>query len=98
MSLCHSPITSVPRIVELAQRIAINTSKVSGYLAANNLPQPSFDLDTSPYGPVQKNAAPEIIGLHESVLEDAVELQHLMLGPRDYLVSCFNVGWDLDPL
>lgn len=89
---------SVPRIVELAQRIAINTSKVSEYLAANNLPQPLFDLDTPPYGPVQKNAAPEIIGLHESVLEDAVELQHLMLGPRDYLLSCFNIGWDLDPL
>ncbi|KAI1345901.1 S-adenosyl-L-methionine-dependent methyltransferase [Xylaria sp. FL0043] len=78
-----------PRIVELAQRIATNTAKVSEYLTANDLPQPSFDLDTPPNGPVPKDAAPEIIELHQSVLDDTVELQHLMLGPRDYLVTGF---------
>ncbi|KAI1775119.1 S-adenosyl-L-methionine-dependent methyltransferase [Hypoxylon cercidicola] len=77
---------STPRIVELAIRIAANTSKVSDYLAANNLPQPSFDLDTPPYGAVPKDA-PEIEALRQSVLEDTSELRHLMLGPREYLLS-----------
>jgi hypothetical protein len=76
----------VPRIVELAARIASNTSKVSDYLVANNLPQPSFDVDAPLYGAVPKNE-PEIEALRLSVLEDTAELRDLMLGPRDYLYS-----------
>ncbi|KAI1366337.1 S-adenosyl-L-methionine-dependent methyltransferase [Xylaria arbuscula] len=81
---------AVPRIVELAQRIAANTTKVNDYLAENNLPQPSFNLDARLDGPVPKDAAPEITGMRQSVIEDTVELQHLMLGPREYLTSCFT--------
>jgi hypothetical protein len=77
---------SVPRIVEVATRIATNTSIVSEYLAANDLPQPSFDLDTPLYGVVPKDA-PNIEALRQSVLADTAELRHLMLGPREYLFS-----------
>ncbi|KAI2615091.1 S-adenosyl-L-methionine-dependent methyltransferase [Hypoxylon sp. NC1633] len=77
---------SPTRIVELATRIAANTSKVSDYLAANNLPQPSFELDNPPYGAVP-NDAPDIEALRQSVIEDTAELRHLMLGTRDYLFS-----------
>ncbi|KAI1180010.1 S-adenosyl-L-methionine-dependent methyltransferase [Nemania sp. FL0916] len=82
---------SAPRIVELAQRIANNTSKVSEYLTANELPQPSFDIDAPLYGPVPRDAEPEIVNMRQSVLEDIEELQHLMLGSRDLLATyCFN--------
>ncbi|KAF3025036.1 hypothetical protein E8E14_014352 [Neopestalotiopsis sp. 37M] len=75
---------SDPRIVELATRIAANTSKVSEYLTANNLPQPSFAIDAPLYGAVP-NDAPDIEALRLSVLKDTTELRDLMLGPRDYL-------------
>lgn len=78
---------SVPRIVELATRIASNTTKVSDYLTASNIPQPSFDLDTPPSGAVPRNAPGEIVALRDSVLEDTAELRHLMLGPKDYLFT-----------
>ncbi|XXH00700.1 hypothetical protein Hte_007050 [Hypoxylon texense] len=77
---------STPLIVELALRIAANTSKVSDYLATNHLPHPTFDLDTPPNGAVPKDA-PEIEALRQSVLEDTAALRHLMLGPREYLFS-----------
>ncbi|KAI8944221.1 S-adenosyl-L-methionine-dependent methyltransferase [Xylaria longipes] len=81
---------SVPLIVELASRIATNTSKVSEYLARNNLPQPSVHVDTPPYGPLPKDTPTEIVDLRQSVLDDTAELQYLMLGPRDYLFSNFS--------
>lgn len=83
---------SVPRIVELAQRIATNTSQVNEYLTVNNLPQPSFSPDGPLYGPVPKDAPPEIIDLNQSVLDDTTELHQLMLGPRDYLMHSFPVS------
>lgn len=81
---------SAPRIVELATRIASKTTKVSNYLTANNLPQPSFDLDTPPLGPVPRDAPEEIVALRESVLEDTAELRHLMLGPKEYLSTFYH--------
>lgn len=76
---------AVPYIVELATRIASNTSKVSQYLAANNIPQPSFDLDT-PVSPVPREAS-EIEALRQAMIKDTSELRTLMLGPRDFLFS-----------
>lgn len=76
---------AVPYIVELATRIASNTSKVSDYLASNDLPQPSFDMDT-PLNPVPREAI-EIEALRQAVLRDTSELRSLMLGPRDSLFS-----------
>ncbi|KUI59276.1 6-hydroxytryprostatin B O-methyltransferase [Cytospora mali] len=78
---------STPRIVELARRIATNTAKVSDYMTANNLPQPSFDLDTPSFGAFPRDAPDDIVASGQSVLEDTAELRHLMLGPRAYLSS-----------
>ncbi|ROV99193.1 hypothetical protein VPNG_08247 [Cytospora leucostoma] len=78
---------SVPRIVELATRIANSTSKVSDYLTANDIPQPSFKLDNAFPGTVPQDAPAEIVALRQSVLEDTAELRNLMLGPRDYLLN-----------
>ncbi|KAI1123475.1 S-adenosyl-L-methionine-dependent methyltransferase [Nemania abortiva] len=77
---------SVPRITELSARIAANTSKISEYLSANNLPYPSFGCDTPLYGAIP-NDAPEMQALRQSLIDDTAELRHLMLGPRDYLTS-----------
>ncbi|KAI1452634.1 S-adenosyl-L-methionine-dependent methyltransferase [Annulohypoxylon moriforme] len=77
---------SPPRIIELATRIATNTTKVSDYLASNNLAQPSFDINAPLYGILPKDAT-EIETLRQSVLSDTAELRDLMLGPRDYLFS-----------
>lgn len=76
---------AVALIVELANRIAINTSKVSEYLAANGYPQPSFDVDT-PASPVPRDAR-DIEALRQAVLRDTAELRSLLLGPRDSLFS-----------
>lgn len=86
----------VPYIVGLATRIALNTSKVSDYLAANNLPQPSFGLDTPP-SPVPRDAV-EIEALRQAVLEDTAELRSLMLGPRDLLFSAGSMVKTSQPL
>ncbi|GAW15863.1 hypothetical protein ANO14919_052850 [Xylariales sp. No.14919] len=77
---------AVPYIVTLATRIAANTSKVSDYLTANNMPQPSFDADAPLYGAVPETV-PEMAALRQSILQDTAELRDLMLGPRDYLFS-----------
>lgn len=87
---------AIPYIVELATRIASNTSKVSDYLAANNLPQPSFELDTPP-SPVPRDAV-EIESLRQAVLRDTAELRSLMLGPRDSLFSVGSLVITLLPL
>ncbi|KAI0199447.1 S-adenosyl-L-methionine-dependent methyltransferase [Astrocystis sublimbata] len=77
-------------IVELANRIATNTAKVSEYLAQNNLSQPSANVDTPPYGPLPKDTPSDIVELRQAVLDDTAELQYLMLGPRDYLFTNFT--------
>ncbi|KAJ8130720.1 hypothetical protein O1611_g2906 [Lasiodiplodia mahajangana] len=76
----------VPHIVALATRIAANTSKVGEYLTANNMPQPSFDVNAPLYGAVPETV-PEMANLRRAILQDTVELRDLMLGPRDYLLS-----------
>jgi len=77
---------SISRILELSTRIAANTSKVSDYLTANNLPLPSFDID-GPFESAVPKDATEIEAARSAVIEDAQELRRLMLGPREYLMS-----------
>ncbi|KAI1076986.1 putative O-methyltransferase [Whalleya microplaca] len=72
------------RILELSVRIATNTAKVNDYLAANNLPQPSFDIDAPSQFSINE---PEIAAARQAVLHDCLELRDLMLGPREYLTS-----------
>ncbi|KAI1117049.1 S-adenosyl-L-methionine-dependent methyltransferase [Nemania sp. NC0429] len=77
---------AVLHIVGLATRITANTCKVGDYLAANNMPQPSFGIDAPLYGAVPESA-PEMAALRRSIIEDTTELRDLLLGPRDYLFS-----------
>lgn len=77
---------SAPRILYLATRIAANTTAISDYLTANNLPQPSFAVD-APQGRLIPEDAPEMEKLRRAVIADTEELHQLMLGPREYLLS-----------
>ncbi|KAI1380114.1 hypothetical protein F4677DRAFT_405889 [Hypoxylon crocopeplum] len=74
------------RILELSVRIATNTAKVNDYLATNNLPQPSFDLN-APSQSLIPFSESEVAAARQTVLHDCVELRDLMLGPREYLTS-----------
>lgn len=74
------------RILELGIRIGRNTAKVNEYLAANNLPQPSFDLNAPSQFPIPDNET-EIAAARKAVLHDCLELRALMFGPREYLES-----------
>ncbi|KAI1212023.1 putative O-methyltransferase [Annulohypoxylon truncatum] len=74
------------QILELSVRIATNTARVNDYLSANNLPQPSFDVN-APLQFVISPSEPEVAAAHQAVLHDCRELRDLMLGPREYLTS-----------
>ncbi|KAI2642063.1 S-adenosyl-L-methionine-dependent methyltransferase [Xylaria nigripes] len=74
------------RIVELANRIASNTAKVDEYLASHKLPTPSFDVDGPRDTLIPKDEA-SVEAARVAVIDDTVELRHLLLGPREYLMS-----------
>lgn len=74
------------RIIELSQRIAVNTAKLHDYLAANNLPEPSFALD-APLSSVIPQANTDLVKARQDVINDTLELRQLILGPREHLTS-----------
>ncbi|CAJ2505647.1 Uu.00g130410.m01.CDS01 [Anthostomella pinea] len=74
------------RIAELADNIATNTSKLNGYLVANGLPSPSFDIDGPSDTLVPKNEL-DIEAARVAIIDDTQELRRLVLGPREYLMS-----------
>lgn len=76
---------TVPRTVELAACIAAAT--VSDYLAANNVPQRSFDINAPLHG-VVPNDTFEIETLRQLVLAYTAKLSELLLGPREYPHQC----------
>ncbi|KUI71834.1 6-hydroxytryprostatin B O-methyltransferase [Cytospora mali] len=76
------------RIVELSQRIAVNTAKVHDYLACHNLPEPSFALDASLVSIIPE-ANTDLVKARQEVINDTLELRQLMLGPKEHLAS-FN--------
>ncbi|TVY81174.1 O-methyltransferase gsfB, partial [Lachnellula suecica] len=70
------------RIVELSATIHETTIKVDAYLAANDLPTPSFDISCPP----KLFLPPEIQACRDAVLEATDELTALMLGPVESLI------------
>ncbi|TVY16272.1 O-methyltransferase gsfB [Lachnellula arida] len=70
------------RIVELSATIHEQTTKVDAFLAANNLPTPSFDISCPP----KLSLPPDIQASREAVLEATDELTALMLGPVESLI------------
>ncbi|KAL8934943.1 MAG: hypothetical protein Q9216_005660 [Gyalolechia sp. 2 TL-2023] len=79
--------SSTSRIRELANRIRANVDQLDTYLDTNNLPQPSFAAD----GPVElciKSTSVEACRL--ATIEDAIEIQDLLLGPKMLLRPMYN--------
>ncbi|KAI0972042.1 S-adenosyl-L-methionine-dependent methyltransferase [Xylaria arbuscula] len=74
------------RIVDLASRIASNTSKINDYLLRHNLPTPTFDLD-GPLDTLIPKHETDIESARVAVIDDTLELRRLVLGPREYLMS-----------
>lgn len=75
-------MASTSRIIELSASIHEHTTKVDAYLAANNLPTPSFDTSCPP----KLLLPPEIQASRDAVLEATDELTALMLGPVESLI------------
>lgn len=73
------------KIQQLADTISRNTAIVDAYLKENNLPGPSFDVDAPqqliPLEATEANAA------RQAAIEASRELQELLKGPKEYLMS-----------
>ncbi|KAI0015114.1 S-adenosyl-L-methionine-dependent methyltransferase [Xylariomycetidae sp. FL0641] len=74
-------------IVELATRIASNTSKLHAFLESRGLPPPSFAVDGPLESQVPPDDEPEIEAARRAIVDDTEDLRCLVLGPRDYLMS-----------
>lgn len=68
----------------LSLDITENASIVSGYLATNHLPQPSFEAD-GPSVIVPVNAPPNVQLARQKLLSASLELFQLATGPSDFL-------------
>ncbi|KAI1411312.1 S-adenosyl-L-methionine-dependent methyltransferase [Hypoxylon sp. FL1857] len=77
---------SQSRIIELSSRIAANTALLDGYLAKNNLATPSFDVD-GPRDSLIPKTEIDVEKARIAIVDDTTELQSLVLGPREYLMS-----------
>ena len=65
------------RIVELADSIQTNTSKVEKYLSSHGIPTPSFDIET----PLEMDLPDDIEACRVAILEATDELHSLIVGP-----------------
>ena len=71
------------RIAELAAAIAHHATRVDKFLAENNLPQPSFDVD----GPVELGLPFDVEESRVAVLRATQELHELLQGPRELIFN-----------
>lgn len=65
------------RILELANSIQTNTSKVDRHFSSRGIPTPSFDVET----PLEMDLPDDIAACRLAILEATDELHLLMLGP-----------------
>ena len=70
-----------PSITELAAEVSKNTTLISDYLKANNLPAPSFAADGPATFPIPQNDA-AIQGARLALIEASKTLYDLAVGPR----------------
>ena len=75
--------SSQSRLAELASSISANTTKIDDYLTSNNLPKPSFEIDS----PVDLKLPKDIWTAQDAVLGESTELKELLLGPRQTVVE-----------
>ncbi len=74
------------RITELASTIAENTAIVDQYLAAKNLPTPSFDVDGPAVIPIPPHET-HVLAAQDNVIACTQELHNLMKGPTEMLMG-----------
>jgi hypothetical protein len=79
-------MVSTSRIVELASKIADDTTVVNDYFVSNGLPAPSFDVDGPLILPISPSET-EIIAAKDRVLAHTLELHNLMRGPVESVVG-----------
>ncbi|KUJ07170.1 O-methyltransferase-like protein [Mollisia scopiformis] len=84
------------RIIELAAIISTNTEKVNGYLEAQGIPTPSFNVDAPPNLGIPKEAI-EVDNARRKALAASIELQDLLQGPSACLRPVMN-GTSLDAI
>ena len=89
-SLTYSPRTHISsmastpsRIVVLAKEIEANTTRLDDYLAKNNLPRPSFDVDAA----LMYQLPPDIAAAQEALTAALDELYWLNQGPIQTIVA-----------
>ncbi|CAF9929953.1 MAG: hypothetical protein GOMPHAMPRED_005523 [Gomphillus americanus] len=76
----------MPSIAELAASIFENTIKVNEYMTRNDIVIPSLDLGS----PISWNIpleATDILAARKAAIEATVELQTLLLGPREHFIQ-----------
>ena len=77
-------------ITDLAAIISENTAKVHNYYSSNGLTLPSFDVE-APTESLISTEAKEAQDARVAVIEATKKLRNYMLGPRDFLLSDFQV-------
>ncbi|KAI8625038.1 O-methyltransferase-like protein [Xylariaceae sp. FL1651] len=73
-------------IIELASSVAHNTKIVNDYYTANNLPLPSFDID-SPTTIAIPQSEKEVIAAHAQAIADSFSLHNVLKGPNEMLMG-----------
>jgi hypothetical protein len=76
--------TKKSRVAELADFISVHTARLDAYLSESNLPEPSFDAD----GPGAMTLPPEMQEIRDQILDANLELQELLLGPKEVMADC----------
>ena len=66
---------------DLVAQISSSTAIITGYLEKNNLPQPTFAVDS----PRSLPEAPEIQAARMALIEAAAKIHHLAIGAEDYI-------------
>jgi hypothetical protein len=70
-----------PNLEGLAAKISESTKAIISYLHAEKLPEPSFAAD----GPSDYPKVPEVQGPRMELIEAAMDLLRMALGPKDYI-------------
>jgi hypothetical protein len=85
--------------VDLAAKISSSTAIITGYLKKNNLPQPTFAVDS----PRSLPEVPEVQAARMALIEAAAKIHHLAIGADDYIwqqsltvsIPCLSFELDL---
>lgn len=90
MSDQQNGATGVTSLLALAQSLLKQTENIVEYLQANNLPEPTFAVDSKPIP-----ETPEYLGLQSSLTDSLEDLQRLVEGPSKFLRSVCVLGFEL---